>query len=144
MKKLMLLSLLIFGCEMPTQTNNDDEYIENYNAAPTNRLPAITNKNSNKIKLLQWGLIPYWSKKSEIGGKLINARLETVFDKPSFKQIIRNKRCAIIADGYYEWMRVNLSKQPYYIYFKGHKPFMFALSAAMIRAPGKRMGRRGT
>ena len=103
----------------------DDDYIENYNAAPTNKLPVITNKNLDEIKLLQWGLIPYWSKDAKIAGKLINARLETVFEKPSFKQIIKNKRCAIIADGYYEWTRQKSSKQPYYIYFEDHRSFMF-------------------
>jgi len=103
----------------------NEEYIENYNAAPTDRLPVITNKNSNVINLFQWGLIPFWSKDSGILGKLINARLETIFEKPSFKQIIKKKRCAIIADGYYEWMTSGTSKQPYYIYLEGHKPFMF-------------------
>ena len=103
----------------------DDDYIENYNAAPTNKLPVITNKNLDEIKLLQWGLIPYWSKDTKIAGKLINARLETIFEKPSFKQVIKNKRCAIIADGYYEWTRQKSSKQPYYIYFEDHRSFMF-------------------
>ena len=102
-----------------------DEYIENYNAAPTNKLPVITNQNLNEIKLLQWGLIPHWAKDPTIAGKLINARLETVFEKPSFKQIIKNKRCAIIADGYYEWIKEGIAKQPYYIYLKDHEPFMF-------------------
>ena len=66
-------------------------------------MPVITNEDSNKINLLHWGLVPYWAKDKKIANKLINARFETIFEKPSFKDALRRRRCCNIADGYYEW-----------------------------------------
>ena len=104
----------------------DEDFIKNYNVAPTNYMPVITNEDSNKINLLHWGLVPYWTKDKKIANKLINARFETIFEKPSFKDAIRRRRCCIIADGYYEWKSEINYKQPYYIHFNNHKIFMFA------------------
>jgi putative SOS response-associated peptidase YedK len=76
----------------------------------------------------QWGLIPSWAKDPEIGHKLINARGETLDEKPSFRNSFKRKRCLVIADGFYEWKKVpgDGAKQPYYVRMKTGKPFAFA------------------
>jgi putative SOS response-associated peptidase YedK len=71
-------------------------------------------------------LIPSWSKDPSIANKLINARAETVENKPSFKNAFRKRRCLIVADGFYEWKREGKSKMPLYFYLKSHQPFGFA------------------
>jgi len=104
----------------------DKDFIENYNVAPSSYMPVITNIDSSKINLLKWGLIPYWSKDNTFANNLINARAETIFEKPSFKKNIKKQRCCIVADGYYEWKKENNYKQPYYIHMEHHKLFLFA------------------
>ena len=103
-----------------------DEYIKNYNAAPTNKLPVITNQNLNEIKLLQWGLIPHWAKDPTMGGKLINARLETLMEKITFKNLVQTSRCLVIADGYYEWKKEEQQKVPYYFTKEDSSLMLFA------------------
>ena len=89
-----------------------------YNIAPTQDIAAICQNGDGyrHVKTVRWGLIPHWAKDSSIGNKLINARSETVADKPSFRQLIRYHRCLIPASGFIEWLRQpDGSKQPYYI-----------------------------
>lgn len=76
-----------------------------FNAAPMMELPVITNTDPKKLQLFSWGLIPSWSKDPIIGNKMINARGETIFEKPSFRSCIRNKRCLVPADSFYEWKK---------------------------------------
>ena len=76
--------------------------------------------------LLKWGLIPSWVKDPSIGHKMINARAETVVDKPSYRSAFKKRRCLILAQGFYEWKREGKAKQPYYIRFKDQHPFSFA------------------
>lgn len=100
-----------------------------YNIAPTQLIPAIllTHEQSEKqLKLLHWGLIPSWAKEPAIGAKLINARSETVSEKPSFKSALKQRRCLIVADGFYEWQRQDGKKQPYYFRLESGQPFAFA------------------
>ncbi len=94
-------------------------YKPNYNIAPTDFSPVIIKDEKKKAKMMRWGLIPAWSKNEQIGSKMINARLETVLEKPSFSSLVNNKRCIVIADGYYEWAKPN--NQPYYILDKKNK-----------------------
>ena len=75
---------------------------------------------------MRWGLIPSWAGDPAIGMKLINARAETVAEKPSFQKSFRERRCLVLADGYYEWKREGTGKQPYYIRLKNERPFAFA------------------
>jgi putative SOS response-associated peptidase YedK len=75
---------------------------------------------------MQWGLIPSWAKDPKIGNKLINARAETLAEKPSFRNAFKRRRCLIIADGFYEWQKLEKRKQPYYIKMQDGKPFAFA------------------
>ena len=90
------------------------EDIENYNAHPCQDLPVIKKyTNGNALENLKWGLVPSWSKKKEFK-PLINARLETIDEKVSFKKLIQLTRCVAVADGFYEWKREEKNKIPYY------------------------------
>ncbi len=100
-----------------------------YNIAPSQTLACLRQQPDTKeveCVRLKWGLIPFWAKDGNIGNKMINARSETVADKPAFRRAFRRQRCLIFADGFYEWKRLGKVKQPYYIYLKGYRPFVFA------------------
>lgn len=86
----------------------------NYNAAPSQYLPVLYQQDGRKLDLFHWGLIPSWSKDRKIAFKLINARSETVSEKPSFRQAFRDRRALIPMNGWYEWARNHGQKQPYY------------------------------
>jgi putative SOS response-associated peptidase YedK len=99
-----------------------------YNIAPTQKIPVIyKNKNQeNKIEFMKWGLVPFWAKDPKIGYKMINARAETLTQKPSFKHLLKSKRCLVPSSGFYEWKRIDERKVPYYIGIKNSKIFSFA------------------
>lgn len=98
-----------------------------YNVAPTRLIPAIREQDQQRtIDSLRWGLIPHWAKDKSIGNRMINARMETVEDKPSFKKPLKHQRCIIPADGFYEWRREGKSKQPFYIHRADNEPLTFA------------------
>jgi putative SOS response-associated peptidase YedK len=110
----------------------EDKFENRYivNSFDNQKMPVITNKNPNYFQFFYWGLIPYWIKNIEDSEKIrlktINARSESIFNKPSFKRSIRLKRCLIPADGFFEWRYVNGINYPYYIRLKNHKIFSFA------------------
>jgi len=91
-----------------------DEYSPSYNIAPTQNSPILVYNNKRKIEHMRWGLIPSWTKDKSIGAKMINARGETLLEKPSFKNLVNGKRCIVITDGYFEWYHSGTSKIPYY------------------------------
>jgi putative SOS response-associated peptidase YedK len=99
-----------------------------YNVAPTQDIPVILNDGANRVTLARWGLIPSWAKDASIGNRLINARAETLHEKPAFKQSFKSRRCVVIADGFYEWRTVPGSriKVPLFIRLKSGDPFGFA------------------
>jgi putative SOS response-associated peptidase YedK len=100
-----------------------------YNIAPSQSVAAILQPDTDpQLRWLRWGLIPAWAKDPKIGYKLINARAETVAEKPSFRNAFRQQRCLIPADGFYEWQQVegNRHKQPYFIGLQHELPFAFA------------------
>lgn len=97
-----------------------------YNIAPTQDVPAILNRVPDEVWPIRWGLVPFWAKDIDIGSRLINARAETVTEKPAFRKSIRRQRCLILADCFYEWKKEGVRKQPYCIHAKGHEPFAFA------------------
>ncbi|AFZ34336.1 protein of unknown function DUF159 [Stanieria cyanosphaera PCC 7437] len=100
-----------------------------YNIAPTQEVAAIVGsevKGGREFKWLRWGLIPHWAKDSSIGAKLINARAESVAQKPSFRSALSHSRCLIIADGFYEWQKTENRKQPFYIQQIDGVPFALA------------------
>ena len=99
---------------------------ENYNAHPYQKLPVIKKyKNGNTLESLKWGLIPSWAKDKDFKS-LINARLETIDEKVSFKKLIKNNRCVAVADGFYEWKKEVKEKIPYYFLRKDGNPIFFA------------------
>ena len=98
----------------------------NYNVAPSQDISVILNRGSNQLALFRWGLIPYWAKDPSIGHKLINARAETVDEKPSFKPCLQRRRCLIVADGFYEWKKEGSTKRPHRITLKDQELFGFA------------------
>jgi putative SOS response-associated peptidase YedK len=97
-----------------------------YNAAPTQDLPVLLNEDRSRIQLLRWGLIPFWAKDPSIGNRMINARAETLAEKPSFRTPLKKRRCLVLADGFYEWKKVNSGKQPMRIALTSGQPFAFA------------------
>jgi putative SOS response-associated peptidase YedK len=99
-----------------------------YNVAPTQDVVAIVNDGSRHLEMLRWGLIPTWAKEESVGSRMINARAETLAEKSSFKRLLHNRRCVIVADGFYEWAKEpgTKSKTPMYITLKDHEPFAFA------------------
>ncbi|MBD2234518.1 SOS response-associated peptidase [Phormidium tenue] len=102
-----------------------------YNIAPSQPIATVvaTPENSEPhFDFLLWGLIPSWAKDPAIGSRMINARAETVVEKPSFRAAFKRRRCLILADGFYEWETIpgQKTKQPHYIFLKDHTPFAFA------------------
>ena len=100
-----------------------------YNIAPTQTVAAIAMASFEirQMRLFRWGLVPSWAKDLAIGAKLINARAETVAEKPSFRAAFKQRRCLILADGFYEWQHVDRKiKQPYYFQLADRQPFAFA------------------
>ena len=95
-----------------------------YNIAPTQDvLTVVERDNSREARMLQWGLIPFWSKEPK---GIINARVETIAEKASFNESFQKRRCLIFADGFYEWERNGKISQPYYFQLKDGEPFAFA------------------
>ena len=110
-----------FGAEVPA-----GGVAARYNAAPTQQLPMIVNAKPNAIQLLTWGLVPAWAREKTGGTGLINARLETAATRPSFREAWRQRRCLVLADGFYEWQRTARGKAPMRITLKSNEPFAFA------------------
>ncbi len=100
--------------------------IENYNAHPLQKLPVIKKyKNGNTLENFKWGITPSWAKEKELR-PLINARLETIDEKISFKKLIKEFRCVAVADGFYEWQRAEKEKIPYYFSREDQKTLFMA------------------
>jgi len=98
-----------------------------FNIAPTQGIPAVLNELPDRVQELRWGLVPSWAKDPAIGSRMINARGETVHEKPSFKRPFLRQRCLILADGYYEWQEIpgQKRKQPLYIRRRDRAAFVF-------------------
>jgi putative SOS response-associated peptidase YedK len=96
-----------------------------FNIAPTQYIAAIRDgeDNEREVVMLRWGLIPSWAKDPSIGNRMINARAETVAEKPSFRAAYSRRRCVVLADGFYEWRREGDVKTPYFISLASGKPF---------------------
>ncbi|CAG0953035.1 SOS response-associated protein YedK [Anaerolineae bacterium] len=97
------------------------------NAAPSEYLPVLLNSGERRISLLRWGLIPSWAKDPTIANNLINARAETIEEKPSFRDAFKKRRCLVLVDAFYEWQSLpNGKKQPMKIALQSGEPFAFA------------------
>ena len=113
---------LVPGCKI------QGEIKPRYNIAPAQDILAVINGRERTSIMLRWGLIPFWAKDASIGNKLINARSETLLEKPSFKHSFKKRRCLVFADGFYEWKKITggSRKAPHFIKMKTGEPFAFA------------------
>jgi putative SOS response-associated peptidase YedK len=112
---------LRFAVEQPAQLE------PTYNAAPSERLPVIVEHGGQRsVELMQWGLIPHWAKDPRIGSQMINARAESVAEKPAYRRPLRRQRCLVPASGFYEWQASSEGKVPYYMHRKDEDLFVFA------------------
>lgn len=105
-----------------------DDFSPRYNIAPTQPVAVIPNDRQNRVDHYLWGLIPSWAKEKDIGNRLINARAETLAEKPAFRSAFKRRRCLVLADGFYEWQPEpgKKTKIPMYIRMKSDQPFAFA------------------
>ncbi|MGH2480111.1 MAG: SOS response-associated peptidase [Ktedonobacteraceae bacterium] len=94
--------------------------------APTQNVVAVLTNGTAHLDTLRWGLIPSWAKDEAIGSRMINARAETLAEKPSFRNLLRGRRCLVVADGFYEWRSEGKEKTPMYITLQEDQPFAFA------------------
>jgi len=101
-----------------------------YNIAPTQYVAAVRAfgdaADARSLAMLYWGLVPGWAKEKSVGARMINARGETLREKPSFRAAFRRRRCLVLADGYYEWQRTASAKLPYFIRLGSQEPFAMA------------------
>ncbi|WP_459384961.1 SOS response-associated peptidase [Arthrobacter humicola] len=116
-----------------------------WNVAPTADVPILLERlvegePVRQLHIARWGLVPSWAKDPGIGSKMINARSETVLEKPAFRKATRARRCAVPADGYYEWKGEGRTKQPYYVHPKDGRPLVFAGLYEWWRDPSKEEG----
>ncbi|OPY08876.1 MAG: putative SOS response-associated peptidase YedK [Syntrophaceae bacterium PtaB.Bin038] len=109
-----------------------------YNIAPGQDILCIVADRARRIEPMRWGLIPSWAKDPAIGNRLINARAETLAEKPSFRRAFARRRCLVAADGFYEWRPAGKRKVPVYIFLKSRNPFGFAGLYETWRAPDRR------
>ena len=117
-----MLQQVFFDFEVPMNLS------PRYNISPTQDVASVPNTREKQVEFFHWGLIPSWAKDPKIGNRMINARSETLAEKPSFRNAYKRRRCLVLADGYYEWQQIpgNRVKQPVYIRLKSQKPFAVA------------------
>ena len=106
-----------------------------YNVAPTQDVLTVVSGETRRSGFVRWGLIPHWAKSASTGSRMINARAETVGEKPAFRDALRRRRCLVLADGFYEWQRVGPVKRPMRVVMKSGEPFAFAGLWAVWRDP---------
>lgn len=112
----------LFGASSPADVK------PRYNIAPTQFIAAVREdeQQAREVAMLRWGLVPFWAKDPSIGNRMINARAETVAEKPSFRNAYKKRRCLVLADGFYEWRKEGDTKTPYFISLADGSPFAFA------------------
>jgi len=99
---------------------------ESYNIAPSQEVAVVYNDGGNVLAPCRWGLVPHWAKDLSEGSRMINARAETVAEKPAFRSAFLKGRCLVVADGFYEWRKEGRTKTPFYVRLKSGRPFGFA------------------
>lgn len=102
------------------------DYQRGNNISPGQLVTAVVRDGKNRLVNFRWGLIPSWAKDPSIGSRMFNARAETVSEKPSFRSAFKRRRCLIVADGFYEWQKLEKGKIPFYFSLKSGRPFGFA------------------
>ena len=106
-----------------------------YNVAPTQDVLTVVGGDARRGGFMRWGLIPHWAKNASIGSRMINARAETVAEKPAFRDALRRRRCLVLADGFYEWLRTGGAKRPMRIIMRSGEPFALAGLWSVWRDP---------
>jgi putative SOS response-associated peptidase YedK len=109
-----------------------------YNVAPTQPVPVLREREpgGREVVLLHWGLVPSWAKERSIGNRMINARAETLPEKPAYRRAFRDRRCLVLADGWYEWQATASGKQPWFIRGRERQPLGLAGLWEAWRDPG--------
>jgi len=109
-----------------------------YNIAPSQPVATVRLDTDGRRALdsLRWGLVPGWAKDPAIGNRMINARSETVHEKPAFRAAFRKRRCLVVADGFFEWRSIDGARQPVHVCMRDHRPFAFAGLWERWQAPG--------
>lgn len=104
------------------------DWTPRYNIAPTQEAAVLglNHDGGRSIGKMRWGLVPSWAKDPSIGNRMINARAETVAEKPAYRSSFKKRRCLLLADGFFEWKKVGSIKQPYYLSLQDHRPFAIA------------------
>lgn len=97
-----------------------------YNIAPSQNVTVIVQRGTRQLTEMHWGLVPSWAKDVSIGNRMINARAESISEKPAFRAAFKKRRCLIISDGFYEWRKTGKVKRPMHIRLKSREPFGFA------------------
>ena len=103
--------------------------------APTQNVLTVVGGENRRAWFMRWGLIPHWAKSASIGSRMINARAETVAQRPAFRSAFRRRRCLVLADGFYEWQRMGSVKKPMRIVMESEEPFAFAGLWAVWKDP---------
>jgi putative SOS response-associated peptidase YedK len=112
------------------------DFIPRYNVAPTQAVLAVADAAVRNASWMRWGLVPSWAKDLSIGSRMINARAETLAEKPSFRAAFARRRCLILANGFYEWQKSGKGpSQPYFISLREGRPFAFAGLWELWRSP---------
>lgn len=112
--------------ELEIQDEVNDSFTPRYNIAPTQKILTVLNYSTPMLVCTRWGLVPSWAKDISMGNRMINARAETLQDKPSFRTSLKKHRCIIFADGFYEWKAAGKTKTPYFIRLNSPEPFALA------------------
>jgi len=114
--------------------NHAPDLTPRYNIAPTQEVPVVRlsadggggTQPARELALVRWGLVPFWAKDPSIGNRMINARGESVAEKPAFRAAFSRRRCLVPADGFFEWQKTVTGKQPWYIHARDGQPLAFA------------------
>ena len=106
-----------------------------YNIAPTQDVLTVVGGETRRGGFMRWGLVPWWAKDMSIGGRMINARAETVAERPAFRDALRQRRCLVLADGFYEWQRSGKARRPMRVVMRTGEPFAFAGIWAVWKDP---------
>lgn len=112
--------------DLEIDDNVREKFKQHYNITPTQDILTVLNTAPPKLVFTHWGLVPFGAEDKKIGCRMINARMETITTKPSFREPFRKHRCIVFADGFFEWKSVDKSRRPYFIHTKNGEPFAFA------------------
>lgn len=126
--RFTLVRLAEFTDLFPWINGDAVDWTARYNIAPSQPALVVTNRAPHRVEVFQWGLVPVWAKDGSIGNKMINARAETLLEKPAFKRLAQRRRCVVPASGFYEWRKEpgSKAKTPMYIRLRDQPAFALA------------------